>query len=101
MIKVKVPATGWTLDNLADWGTGQIQMSKVADATVVVPIRVDGKRANAHVWLEKSPWKDDGGQPFMGGYVSIRNVEICLLDSDGAEEPPSLWGNLDNCKLVE
>ena len=75
-------------------------MSKVADAEVVVPIRVDGKPANAHVWLQRSPWKEDG-DPIMGGYVSIRDVGVCLLDKDGEEEPPYSSGNLDNYKLVE
>lgn len=101
-IKVKVPNYGWVSENLADWGSGKIEMSKVLDASVDVPVSLGGQKAIAHIDLECAPWPEAGSKKLGVGYVSIRRVEIGVLNEDGEEDgPPQYSGNPGDFELVE
>lgn len=100
-IKVKVPNCGWEKENLADQGTGRIEISNVARTDVVLPVKVNGQKVNVHVSLAMTPWPEKGSKQFFGEYVLIERADGCTLDENGNKESPSMCFDVDNFLLVD
>ena len=88
MIKVNVPTTGWTRENISQDSNRMI--FSLPEVAVKVPVKINGTKAIATVCIQEA----------LDGEIEITQIVAAYLDEDGEEDVPSVELKASNFELV-
>jgi hypothetical protein len=92
---------GWECQNMADWGSGRIEISKVAIKTERVEFDHNGKAMVAYVPLERASWPLAGSKEIWDGqYVAMSGSPMVFAVEEGDKEFPVPGFKFDSIEIV-